>query len=212
MQASETITKIAPAYLKAQTEITKALKDSSNPFFHSSYADLNSIMGSCKESLNKNGIGVLQPVVGEIVETILMHESGEWFSSETRIICKETNNPQAQGSAITYARRYGLQSMVFIGAEDDDGESATERPTHYQETKALKQTSGNTAHCSIHNAEMQERTSKKTGTQYFSHIEDGKHCFGVKSDQPKLAAQVMKPKEEPEITVADYDVSDSIPF
>lgn len=84
-------------------------------------------MEACKEALNENGISVLQPVVNDVVETILLHESGEWISSTTKIIAKTENDPQAQGSAITYARRYGLQSMVFIPAEDDDGEGAMSR-------------------------------------------------------------------------------------
>ena len=131
MKKSESITKIAPALLKAQKGIGFAVKGSTNPFFHSNYADLGSVMEACKDKLNENGISVLQPVgtdeVGVYVETILLHESGEFISDRMRISVKEENNPQAQGSAITYARRYGLQSMVFIPAEDDDAEKAMKR-------------------------------------------------------------------------------------
>lgn len=125
MNKSDSIIKITTAYLKAQKEIGAAVKDSSNPFFKSKYADLGSVMEACKKALNDNGISVLQPVNGDEVETILIHESGEWLSSNTKIVCKVSNDPQAYGSAITYARRYGLQSMVFIPAEDDDGNKAT---------------------------------------------------------------------------------------
>jgi hypothetical protein len=128
MQTSESIKEISGAFLNAQTEIEAAVKGSKNPFFHSNYADLNSVMSACKEQLNKHGIAILQPVVGDVVETVLIHaNSGEWFRSETKIVNAKPNDPQAQGSAITYARRYGLQSMVFIGAEDDDGERAVDR-------------------------------------------------------------------------------------
>lgn len=130
MNRSESIIKIAPALLNAQKETGVATKDSQNPFFHSTYADLGSVMEACKDALNNNGISVLQPVGMDeqgntYVETILLHESGEYISDRMRVTIKEVNNPQAQGSAITYARRYGLQSMVFIPAEDDDGEKAT---------------------------------------------------------------------------------------
>lgn len=127
MKYSTSITKIAPALLVAQRSIGAAKKDAENPFFHSSYADLGSVMEACKEALNENGITVLQPIDsdehGVYVETTLLHESGEWISASMRIAPKSETNPQDQGSAISYARRYSLQSMVFIPAKDDDGET-----------------------------------------------------------------------------------------
>jgi len=130
MKTSESILKIAPAYLKAQKEIGAATKGKVNPFFHSNYADLGEVMETCKKALNDNGISVLQPVGYDLegrgyVETILLHESGEFFSDKMAITVKTANNPQDYGSAVTYARRYALQSMVFIPAEDDDGNKAT---------------------------------------------------------------------------------------
>lgn len=129
MIKSDSIAKIAPALLAAQKNIGAAKKESTNPFYKSSYADLGAVMQVCKDELNKNGISVLQPVgtdeQGVYVETLLLHESGEFIADKMRIAVKGPNDPQAQGSAITYARRYGLQSMVFIPAEDDDGEKAT---------------------------------------------------------------------------------------
>lgn len=129
MKTSESIIKIAPALLEAQKLIGSAKKGSVNPFFHSSYASLGDVMSVCKEPCNENGIILLQPIIGMTVETVLLHTSGEWLSSETPIVSKEENNPQALGSAISYARRYGLQSMLFIPAEDDDGNKATEKVT-----------------------------------------------------------------------------------
>ena len=125
MKTSESILKIAPALLEAQKKIGGAVKTGTNPFFHSSYATLGDVMEACKDILNGNGVTVLQPIMGNMVETVLLHVSGEWISSETPIVAKEANNPQSTGSAISYARRYGLQSMVFIPAEDDDAERAT---------------------------------------------------------------------------------------
>lgn len=129
MKTSEDIKTIAPALLLAQKKIGSAVKGSTNPFFKSSYADLGAVMEACKDALNENGIVVLQPVGtdegGVYVETVLLHTSGEYISDKMRITAKSEHNPQDQGSAISYARRYSLQSMVFIPAEDDDGEKAT---------------------------------------------------------------------------------------
>ena len=121
---------IATALLKAQTDMGNAVKDSKNPFFKSSYADLNSVREACLPLLNKNGIVVLQPIINvdgkNFVKTVLLHTSGESIESLTEIIYSKQNDAQAQGSGITYARRYGLQSLVCIGAEDDDGNKASQ--------------------------------------------------------------------------------------
>lgn len=134
MKTSDSIVKIAPALLAAQKEIGSATKEATNPFFKSKYADLGSVMEACKEALNKHGMTVLQPVgnseQGTTVETTLLHESGEFISDTMIVSAKQPNDPQAQGSAITYARRYSLQSMMFIPAEDDDGERGTRNNDH----------------------------------------------------------------------------------
>lgn len=120
---------IAAALIKAQKQMGSAKKDSNNPFFKSKYADLNAIREACLPILNENGIVVLQPIVHEngknFVKTMLLHESGESIEGMTEIVYSKQNDAQAQGSGITYARRYGLQSLVNVGAEDDDGNKAS---------------------------------------------------------------------------------------
>lgn len=120
---------ISKAILEAQKEMGNATKGSSNPFFKSKYADLNSIREACMPALHNNGISCLQPTVHiegkNFIKTILLHESGETFEGLTEIIYSKQNDAQAQGSGITYARRYGLQSLLNIGAEDDDGNKAS---------------------------------------------------------------------------------------
>lgn len=127
-----TINNFAKAFIAAQSEMGNAAKDSNNPFFKSKYADLNSVREACLPALNANGIAVLQPIVQvegkNFVKTLLLHESGESMEGLTEIIYAKQNDAQAQGSGITYARRYGLQSLVNIGAEDDDGNKASEKP------------------------------------------------------------------------------------
>lgn len=135
MKQSESISKISAALLKAQKEMEGAKKGSNNPFFKSKYADFNSVLEACKGSLNNNGISILQPhridnfegSTYMVVETILLHESGEFISGETKVEVSKANDPQALGSAQSYARRYGLQSIVSLPSEDDDGESAMSR-------------------------------------------------------------------------------------
>ena len=121
---------IATALLKAQTEMSNPKKGSTNPFFKSKYADLNSIREAVIPVLNSNGISVLQPIVHtegkNFVKTILLHESGELMESLTEIVYNKINDAQAQGSGISYARRYALQSFVCVGADDDDGQKAVQ--------------------------------------------------------------------------------------
>jgi hypothetical protein len=119
----------AKSFIKAQAEMVNASKDSTNPHFKSKYADLTSVRDACVPFLNKHGIAVLQPVIQlegkQYIKTMLLHETGESIECLTEIMHAQ-NTAQAHGSGITYARRYGLQSLVCIGAEDDDGQKASE--------------------------------------------------------------------------------------
>jgi hypothetical protein len=132
---------IATALLKAQSEMSNAKKGAVNPFFKSKYADLNSIREAVIPTLNANGISVLQPIVHvdgkNFVKTILLHETGEMMESLTEIVYNKINDAQAQGSGISYARRYSLQSFVCVGADDDDGQKAVE-PKPNATTEILK--------------------------------------------------------------------------
>ena len=119
---------IATALAKAQLQMGKALKTSTNPHFKSKYADLASVMDACMEALNSNGIAVIQPVETETenglsVTTVFIHgESGESLHNHVPLVVSK-NDMQGYGSAITYARRYGLMMMAGLAAEDDDGEA-----------------------------------------------------------------------------------------
>ena len=123
---------LALALLKAQKNMGVALKDAKNPFFKSKYADLNSVIDASLSVLNDAGIVVLQPTVvlegKQYVETKLIHaESGESISGFTEIVVKSATDAQQVGSGISYARRYGLQSLVVLKADDNDGETAVGR-------------------------------------------------------------------------------------
>ena len=139
---STSIGKLAEAMAKAQGEITGALKDSTNPFFKSRYADLASCWDACRGQLSKNGLAVLQSMEGmerELrVVTILVHSSGEWVKSWTPVRSKD-DTAQGMGSAITYARRYALAAMVGLAQIDDDAEAAQGRNIHAPQADSVKQ-------------------------------------------------------------------------
>lgn len=128
MERSETIGKLSEALAKAQGEMKPASFDAQNPHFRSKYATLASIMDACRGALSQNQIAVVQgtSVIEDrvIVTTMLVHASGEFISDQLSMnIIKDS--PQAIGSAITYARRYSLASLVgVVSDEDDDAEAA----------------------------------------------------------------------------------------
>jgi len=141
MKKSESIKELATALNLAQAEMSGAKKDAVNPAFGkgSKYADLGAVIDAIKQPFCDNGLSYSQfPIyqdglVG--VTTLLMHTSGEWVESELLLpLTKPT--PQAGGSAITYARRYALQSIAGIPAEDDDGNEAS-KPAAKVDGKAL---------------------------------------------------------------------------
>lgn len=121
---------ITAALAAAQASMGKALKQSNNPHFRSKYADLGNVMDACMPALNANGIAVVQIVGrdenGMFLTTILRHaDSGEFLEDGGMPLIVNKNDMQGLGSAITYARRYGLMAMVGIAPEDDDGNAAS---------------------------------------------------------------------------------------
>lgn len=124
------------ALAAAQAQMGPAIKDSVNPAFRSRYADLASVMAACIPALTSNGIAVLQPpceIDGQrCVKTILAHESGETVECAVPLIVSK-NDMQSYGSAVTYARRYGLMAMAGIAPDDDDGNAAVASAPNQEE-------------------------------------------------------------------------------
>lgn len=130
---SPDITKLAGAMLKVQQSLSPASKDAENPFVNKRYATLNSVMDACRDALIVNGIWLAQyPVPVEaghlgLVTKLVHAESGQWQSS-LMVMPLPKADPQGYGSALTYARRYGLATMVGLVTEvDDDAEGAMPR-------------------------------------------------------------------------------------
>ena len=130
MNKSESIKELATSLAKAQGSIKGAIKDSSNPFFKSKYADLASVVEAIRSAYASNGLSYIQTVepsqADEVrVETMILHSSGEWISCGVLALPVSKVEAQGYGSAFTYARRYSLSAAVGIAPEDDDGNAAT---------------------------------------------------------------------------------------
>ncbi len=143
MNSSELLDQFSPAFNKARSKMGAVIKGSDNPFYKSKFADINDVIKTIKECLNSNGITYLQPlkikeVAGSkvnVVETILLHESGQYISSEIEVVQKDKDDPQKLGASITYVRRFALQSIVGLPAEDDDGNKASGKVSKKSEPK-----------------------------------------------------------------------------
>lgn len=135
MEKSETLSKLATSLSIAQGDIDDASKNGLNPAFRSKYADLAAVRTVIREPLSVNGLSVLQfastvllegsaSAVAVEVRTMLLHNSGEYVSEVLRMpVMKQDSH--GVGSAITYARRYGLMGILCIASEDDDGNAAS---------------------------------------------------------------------------------------
>lgn len=181
---------ISKAVLLAQKSLGAVTKSGDNPFYHSKYATLTDVIKLIKNIFNEAGIVILQPVDGDYIRTILLHaETGEFLSSKTRIVISKKDDPQAYGSAITYARRYALQSFLLIPTEDDDAESAMNRKPVKEATHKI--VSSDPSVCGLHSLKMVNKIIIGKDTIYY-HFNESKtsRCSGKGFTQivPKLAS------------------------
>ena len=149
MNKSESIKNIAGALVKFQSSVSKVAKESNNPFFKSKYASLANILDTIQKPLSESGLAISQFPDENALTTIILHaESGEWMESSYVMPVAKQNDPQAMGSAITYARRQSIGSILNLNIDDDDdGEKAMGRqipkkdeltPKHPSWTKAVE--------------------------------------------------------------------------
>ena len=135
---------LAAALVKAQASMGAAVKDSKNPHYRSSYASLSAVIGAVIPALNAQGVAVMQlPHLDESyvqLTTILMHTSGQMLSSTVATPMGKKQDAQAVGSAITYLRRYALQSIMGLPVEDDDGNAASRRTVQASQRRSLPST------------------------------------------------------------------------
>ena len=153
MKTSEKIDQLAGALVKAQAIMEGAKKTSTNPFYHSKYADLSEVWDTCRKPLTDNGLCFVQSIGAEketftgkspvknkdgdvtgereviyiwlSVTSRLLHISEQWV--EDTISVPVEADPQSIGKVTTYIRRYGQMALCGIAPEDDDGEAAMQR-------------------------------------------------------------------------------------
>ena len=137
MEKSQSIVNIAKALSQFHTMMGKVNKDATNPFFNSKYASLSNILEAIKTPLLESGLSFTQFPTGQNgLTTVLMHsESGEYMQTDY-FMNPTKSDPQAQGSAISYMRRYALAAVLGLNIDDDDdANAATHGASTPQEAK-----------------------------------------------------------------------------
>lgn len=125
MKRSESISNLSKALATFHSLVGKISKDAKNPFFKSSYASLPHILKEIQDPMEKAGLIITQFPDESGLTTMLLHsESGEYLEATYTMPVSKANDPQALGSAISYARRYAVSSILSLAIDDDDAEGA----------------------------------------------------------------------------------------
>ena len=162
IRSSESLTKFAPAFVEMQHDLPKIARSAEGGQMGGKtimYATLDALVDAVKDKLHGHGFAVFQGCgeadKGVMVTTRIIHTSGEWIE-DGLVMPVGTQSAQAVGSAVSYARRYGLMAALGIATEDDDAASASTQP------RATRQTT----RASAPRLQAHERTS--TGEQVAS--------------------------------------------
>jgi hypothetical protein len=137
LQKSDSIKNLTKALITFHVKVDTIKKDAKNPFFKSSYASLSNILDATNDGLIESGLTIAQFPVGDYgLETILMHESGEWIQASYQMKPVK-DDPQGRGSCLSYMRRYSLSAVLLLNIDDDDdGNLATHgTASPYQNTE-----------------------------------------------------------------------------
>ena len=126
--------------LYVQRELGAIQKDSTNPYFKSKYFDINALLAHVKPVLNKHGLVIVQALTNvggkSALDTkIIDAESKNAIASEP-VILPECTDAQKFGSAVTYFRRYAIQTLLALEAEDDDANVASNKVSKNQDNGA----------------------------------------------------------------------------
>lgn len=132
MKHSESLAAIGAALAAAQAEMQSVAKDSTNPHFKSKFASLDTIIESMRPVLALHGLCISQsaePRDGNaiVVETMVLHKSGEWLSNSVLVPLAKVD-PQGAGAALTYGRRFGLSAVLCVATDEDDDGNTASRP------------------------------------------------------------------------------------
>ena len=133
METSETKAELFKAFANFKKKLKQPLKDANNPFFKSKYVPLENVVQVVDEAMIDTGLSYTQGIAdleeGYLrVDTIVLHESGEYMVIKGSKVKPVKNDPQSAGSATTYARRYSLSTAFGIASDpDDDGNGASQQ-------------------------------------------------------------------------------------
>lgn len=146
--SSESLAKLAPDLVALQADLEPLTKTANNPFFKSKYAPLPDVAEALKPLLAKHHFSL--PVLPTLVDTptgpvnglrfILLHKSGEYLSG-VWMLNPAQNTPQGEGADTTYKRRFGIQAVTgLVADEDDDGNLASQQPRQIAQPKPKPKT------------------------------------------------------------------------
>jgi hypothetical protein len=167
MERSPSIQNLTQGLAKFHAMVGRISKDAKNPFFKSNYASLPHIITEISEPMEKAGLVISQFPDGDGLTTMLIHaDSGEFISATYTLQVVRQNDPQAQGSALSYARRYGLTSVLNLAISDDDGEAAMRfvRQEHSKVPPTEAQFSGMVKY--LNGTPDQQKTAKEALKKY----------------------------------------------
>lgn len=164
---------------KLQQEIGKISKTQENPFYKSRYFDINKLLEQLMPLLEKYNLVISQPLttVNErpaIETSIIDTETKDVLISGT-ITLPDIQDPQKMGSAITYYRRYAIQSMLGLQAEDDDGNLASNKgnKNQYEQKENTKDKQQN----NLYKVQIQKFLDANSNTKLSTKEEYEKFCL-----------------------------------
>lgn len=140
MNTSKNTINLTHALIAFHQSVENIKKDAENPYFKSSYATLSNILEVIDQPLTDNKLTFVQfPDGSNGLTTRLMHSSGEWMESRYEMVPAK-NDPQGQGSVITYMRRYALGAILGLNIETDDDGNAASVPASGKSDSKKKET------------------------------------------------------------------------
>lgn len=143
MEITENIDKLGAGMALFRQQLVQPELDAKNPFFKNDYLTLKGVEAAIDPALKDTGLSYIQLVYtvenSSAVKTMVMHSSGQHIITDPLILRPTKNDPQGQGSAITYAKRYQLMALFgVVGDKDDDGNAAS-RPQQQRQQAPQQQ-------------------------------------------------------------------------
>jgi hypothetical protein len=214
MQSQE-INELATALVAAQAEFSAVPKGSVNPFFKSKYAALPDVVAHTAPVLAKHGLAVSQHVATnvhgiDILITYLIHTSGQFIAHDMTLHMVK-DDPQAQGSAITYARRYSYMSALgLVADDDDDGNSASKPKTSFEAKRTTPSAASNADADAIVRAAELAPDNEFLVSLAKQYAERGSLSDKQLASGRKIAAGVLK--SAPQSFVETFNATEEEPF